>query len=146
MISKRLCVLVISMALITCAVSAPEAFAAETSAVVNNKIAAADSVTDPMTKSYVYNNYAVSGTNSFSTSITLTNADKYGKAFYYNNSGTAVNLTVSKVDSITIQPYKSGSIEWKKGLLNSTYEVSLHCASANLNGSFSLAKSSRSFS
>jgi hypothetical protein len=145
MISKRLCALVMSMALITCAVSAPEAFAAETSAVVNNKIAA-DSVTDPMTKSYVYNNYAVSGTNSFSTSITLTNADKYGKAFYYNNSGTAVTLIVSKVDSIMIQPYKSGSIEWKKGLLNSTYEVSLHCASVNLNGSFSLAKSSESFS
>jgi hypothetical protein len=87
-----------SVALVVSILSAPMAFAKETTVV------------------HKYNNFSITTGNSFSTTTTLSRKYKYGKAFYYNNSNTTVTMRISRTETITIPAWKSGSISWKKGL------------------------------
>lgn len=98
-------------------------------------------VSDDADKIYAFNNLKIDGTNSFTASIALTSTNKYAQAVYFNNSDKSVELNVSGGDCIIIPAGQSGSIEWKKGAFDTDYSVGVHCASVNLDGSFSLVKS-----
>ncbi len=119
----------------------------DVSAAVNtNGTSTASSTAKPYNTSYDFDSYQISGTNSFSTDIDLSSNQPYGKAYYSNNSSEDVTLSVDDHGSITIKPYKSGGITWKKSAFKSTYNVDLHCSTKDLNGLFSLAKSDKAFS
>ncbi len=106
-----------------------------------------DSGIMPYDTSYEYSNYLITGTNNFYTNIKLTNDQSFGKAYYSNNTGETVTMSVYGVKTISIPPYKGGQITWVKALGESSYsyEVEIHCSTKNLNGIFSLAKSDRAF-
>ncbi len=98
--------------------------------------------------SYSYSNFSISGGTAFETSINLTSTDKYGKAFYSNNSNTSVTMTVKGSgvnESITIPKNSSKGISWTKGGWGTEeYKIQIR-SSGNLNGLFSLAKCDEPF-
>lgn len=98
--------------------------------------------------SYSYSKLSISGGTSFETSISLTSTDKYGKAFYSNNSNYSVTMTVTGTgvnESITIPKNTSKGISWTKGGIGTKeYKIQLR-SSGDLNGLFSLAKCDEPF-
>lgn len=98
--------------------------------------------------SYSYSNFSISGGTAFETSINLTSTDKYGKAFYSNNSNSSVTMTVkgAGVDkSVTIPKNSSKGITWTKGGFGTEeYKIQIR-SSGSLKGLFSLAKCDEPF-
>ena len=90
--------------------------------------------------SYDHSNYRLVDRPNFPATIELTSSQPYGKAFYANNSPYSARLRVDDVDTITISPYSSGSIVWKKGIFKSSYDIVITATQGNLDGYFSLAK------
>ncbi len=90
--------------------------------------------------SHTYSNFVLSSGTSLNTNISLSSSQPYGKAHYYNSSAYPATMTVSGVETITIAPYSSGYIIWKKSSTKKTYNVTVTATSGTLSGKFSLAK------
>lgn len=97
----------------------------------------------PFIASHDYKNFKVSNGTNFQVSITLTSSQPYGKAHYYNSSAYDVTLYVEGQGTVTVKPYSSNYIQWKKGSFKNTYDVALTATKGTLNGTFSLAKAER---
>lgn len=103
----------------------------------------------PYSTSYEYSNFPVTQQATFSASITLSNTYKYGKAFYTNNSDSAVTIRVYGNGVDETKTIKGGSSEpikfTKSGRGDQEYKVDIKGGSKNLNGIFSLAMSDSEF-
>lgn len=95
--------------------------------------------------SYLYSSYEVKDVASFSTSITLSSVDKYGKVFFSNKSNSDITLIVDGVETKTINPNTSESIIWTKSLLTSIYKIEVRGPNAGVIGLISVAKSDIAF-
>ena len=88
----------------------------------------------PLGVSYSYSNFVLSSGTSFSTSITLSTAEPYAKAFYTNKSSATVTMGIKGkgVDkTITIPAGSNGEYKWSRsGIGNKKYEVTIRCSSA----------------
>lgn len=93
--------------------------------------------------SHDYSNYKLVDRTSFEVNIDLSSGQPYGKAFYANNSPYNATLYVEGQGTITVKPYSSNSIVWKKGTFKSSYDVSITATQGMLDGYFSLAKATR---
>ena len=93
--------------------------------------------------SHDYYNLRVLGNTNFEVTIDLTSSQPYGKAFYANNSPYNATLYVEGQGSVTVKPYSSNSIIWKKGTFKSSYDVSITATQGTLDGYFSLAKATK---
>lgn len=102
-----------------------------------------DDLIVPYELSHTYNNFQLTSGTNFHTTISLSSSQPYGKAHFYNSSSSNVTLYVEGQGTITIKPYSSNSIIWKKSSMKSNYEISVTATSGTLNGTFSLAKATR---
>ncbi len=93
--------------------------------------------------SHDYSNFRVSSGTSFEVTIDLSSSQPYGKAFYANNLPYNATLYVEGQGTVTVKPYSSNSIVWKKGTFKSSYDVSITATQGMLDGYFSLAKATR---
>ena len=93
--------------------------------------------------SYDYSNYPVQNRTNFSTQITLSNSQPWGKVHYYNSSDYSITLYVDDQKDVEIPPHSGDKIVWKKSALKSSYDVGVTASSGELNGIFSLAKATR---
>ena len=99
--------------------------------------------TSPFIASRDYNNFKVSSNTNIQVNITLTDSQPYGKAHYYNSSVYDVTLYVDEQGTVTVKPYSSNDIQWKKSNFQSSYDVALTATKGTLNGIFSLAKAEK---
>ncbi len=93
--------------------------------------------------SHTYSNFQLINGTNFHTTISLSSSQPYGKAYFYNDSSSDATLYVEGQGTITIKPYSSNFIVWKKGVIKSEYDVFVTATSKTLNGKFSLAKATR---
>lgn len=93
--------------------------------------------------SYDYSNYPVKNRTNFSTQITLSSSQPWGKAHYYNSADYSVTLYVDGQEDVKIPPHSGDKIVWKKSALKSSYDVGVTASSGELNGIFSLAKATK---
>lgn len=102
-----------------------------------------DGLIVPYELSHTYNSFQLTSGTSFHTTISLSSSQPYGKAHFYNASSSNVTLYVEGQGTITVKPYSSNSIVWKKSSMKSNYDISVTAKSGTLNGTFSLAKATR---
>lgn len=99
--------------------------------------------TESSNVSYDFANYKLIDIAHFSPHIDLSSSQPYGKIFYTNNSYYSAKLIVDDKDPITIEPYSSGSIVWKKETFKSTYDITVTATQGILDGYFTLAKAEK---
>lgn len=99
---------------------------------------------------YRLNKYQILDLASFTYDIELTNTQKYGKAYFFNESPEPITMYVdgNRVEESIVIPKNSGrAITWTKGGIgNKTYKVTINSnGNATLNGYFSLLNSNMPF-
>ncbi len=104
-------------------------------------------VAEPNSITPLVSSLNISGTNSYSTTAQLTKKEKYGKVFFSNNGSQSVTVTISyngtTVSTGSIPAYSGGSLYFTNtGTFSKTYDIDIHCSSANINGILSIARSS----
>ena len=99
---------------------------------------------------YALNKFQVLDLASFIYDIELANTQKYGKAYFFNESPEPITMYVdgNRVEESIVIPKNSGrAITWTKdGIGNKTYKVTIKSnGNATLNGYFSLLNSNMPF-